>query len=86
MSRIKKLQDSIPMRNSAVAKLDKMFKVNKDGFPYRPDTGYVGEAPKRTADSVVVKKRKSKIPGMSLAEQSANRIKKAQKNRYKPGG
>ena len=82
MSRIKKLQDSIPMRNSAVAKLDKMFKVNKDGFPYRPDTGYVGEAPSRTADSVVgkKKKRKSKSKKQKQRQKAKSKSKSKRKN------
>ena len=83
---LQQAMDSIPARNNIIRKLNSMYKVNAAGFPYRTDTGMVGEKPVRTPDSVVVKKRKRTMPGMSLAEQSRNRIRRAQKNRYKPGG
>ena len=58
--------DSLNIKNKAIRymaekkKLDSMFTVNKDGFPARKDTGYVGDKPIRTPDSVVVKKKKKK--------------------------
>ncbi len=35
---LKKAMDSIPAKNSIIKKLDSIYGVNADGFPYRKDT------------------------------------------------
>ena len=56
---LQQAMDSIPARNNMIRKLDSMYGVNAAGFPYRKDTGFVGEKPKRTPDSVIVSKKKN---------------------------
>ncbi len=58
---LKKAMDSIPARNAMIKKLDSIYGVNADGFPYRKDTGTKDHPHKKTmSDSVVVKPKKKK--------------------------
>ena len=53
--------DSIPARNGIIKKLDSIYGVNADGFPYRKDTGSMVPPHKKTmSDSIVVKPKKKK--------------------------
>ena len=53
--------DSIPARNAIIKKLDSIYGVNADGFPYRKDTGTMVAPYKKTmSDSLVVKPKKTK--------------------------
>ena len=53
--------DSIPARNAIIKKLDSIYGVNADGFPYRRDTGTMVPPHKKTkSDSIVVKPKKKK--------------------------
>ena len=53
---LKKAMDSIPARNAIIKKLDSIYGVNADGFPYRKDTGTMVPPHKKTkSDSIVVK-------------------------------
>ena len=56
---LKKAMDSIPAKNNIIKKLDSMYGVNAEGFPYRIDTKtMVPRYNKTKSDSVVVKKKK----------------------------
>ncbi len=56
---LKKAMDSIPARNNIIQKLDSIYKVNSEGFPYRIDTKKMTPRYKQTkSDSVVVKKKR----------------------------
>jgi|TARA_B100001094_G_scaffold12356_1_gene10931 hypothetical protein len=56
---LKKAMDSIPMRNKMIKKLDSIYGVNSEGFPYRKDTKTMVPRYKQTkSDSVVVKKKR----------------------------
>ena len=58
---LKKAMDSIPMRNDMIRKLDSIYGVNPEGFPYRKDTKTMVPPHKRTmSDSIVVKPKKKK--------------------------
>ena len=53
---LKKAMDSIPMRNDMIRKLDSIYGVNPEGFPYRKDTKTMVPPHKKTmSDSIVVK-------------------------------
>ena len=53
--------DSIPARNGIIRKLDSIYGVNADGFPYRTDTKTMVPPHKKTmSDSIVVKPKKKK--------------------------
>ena len=45
---LKKAMDSIPARNAIIKKLDSIYGVNADGFPYRKDTKTMVPPHKRT--------------------------------------
>lgn len=58
---LKKAMDSIPARNNIIQKLDSIYKVNSEGFPYRTDTKTMVPPHKKTmSDSIVVKPKKKK--------------------------
>ena len=58
---LKKAMDSIPMKNAMIRKLDSIYGVNPEGFPYRKDTKTMVPPHKRTmSDSIVVKPKKKK--------------------------
>ena len=58
---LKKAMDSIPMRNDMIRKLDSIYGVNPEGFPYRKDTKTMVPPHKKTmSDSIVVKPKKKK--------------------------
>ena len=50
---LQQAMDSIPAKNSIIKKLDSIYGVNAEGFPYRKDT-------KTMADSIVVKPKMKK--------------------------
>ena len=58
---LQQVMDSIPARNNMIKKLDSIYGVNADGFPYRKDTGTMVPPHKKTmSDSVIVKPKKKK--------------------------
>ena len=58
---LKKAMDSIPMKNAMIRKLDSIYGVNPEGFPYRKDTGTMVPPHKKTkSDSIVVKPKMKK--------------------------
>ena len=58
---LKKAMDSIPMRNAMIRKLDSIYGVNPEGFPYRKDTKTMVPPHKKTmSDSIVVKPKMKK--------------------------
>jgi hypothetical protein len=58
---LQKAMDSIPAKNAVIKKLDSIYGVNADGFPYRRDTKTMVPPYKRTmSDSIVVKPKKKK--------------------------
>ena len=58
---LQQAMDSIPARNNMIKKLDSIYGVNADGFPYRKDTGTMVPPHKKTmSDSVIVKPKKKK--------------------------
>jgi len=58
---LKKAMDTIPAKNSIIKKLDSIYGVNADGFPYRKDTKTMVPPHKKTmSDSIVVKPKKKK--------------------------
>ena len=58
---LKKAMDSIPARNNIIQKLDTMYGINAEGFPYRTDTKTMVPPHKKTmSDSIVVKPKKKK--------------------------
>ena len=58
---LQQAMDSIPAKNSIIKKLDSIYGVNAEGFPYRKDTGTMVPPHKRTlSDSIVVKPKKKK--------------------------
>ena len=58
---LKKAMDSIPMRNAMIRKLDSIYGVNPEGFPYRKDTKTMVPPFKKTmSDSIVVKPKMKK--------------------------
>ena len=58
---LKKAMDSIPMRNNMIRKLDSIYGVNPEGFPYRKDTKTMVPPHKKTmSDSIVVKPKMKK--------------------------
>ena len=58
---LQQAMDSIPAKNSIIKKLDSIYGVNAEGFPYRKDTKTMVPPHKRTmADSIVGKPKKKK--------------------------
>tara|TARA_Y100000114_G_scaffold116200_1_gene110465 strand:+ start:805 stop:1011 length:207 start_codon:yes stop_codon:yes gene_type:complete len=58
---LKKAMDSIPMKNAMIRKLDSIYGVNPEGFPYRKDTKTMVPPHKKTmSDSIVVKPKMKK--------------------------
>ena len=58
---LQQAMDSIPMRNAMIRKLDSIYGVNPEGFPYRKDTKTMVPPHKKTmADSIVVKPKMKK--------------------------
>ena len=58
---LQQAMDSIPARNNMIKKLDSIYGVNAEGFPYRKDTGTMVPPHKKTmSDSVIVKPKKKK--------------------------
>ena len=58
---LQQAMDSIPAKNSIIKKLDSIYGVNAEGFPYRKDTKTMFHQQKRTmSDSIVVKPKKKK--------------------------
>ena len=58
---LQQAMDSIPARNNMIKKLDSIYGVNAEGFPYRKDTKTMVPPHKRTmSDSVIVKPKKKK--------------------------
>ena len=56
---LKKAMDSIPAKNNIIKKLDSIYSINSEGFPYRKDTKTMVPRYKQTkSDSVVVKKKR----------------------------
>ena len=59
---LQQAMDSIPMRNAMIRKLDSIYGVNPEGFPYRKDTKTMVPPHKKTmSDSIVVKPKIKKI-------------------------
>ena len=53
--------DSIPAKNAMIRKLDSIYGVNAEGFPYRKDTKTMVPPHKKTmSDSIVVKPKMKK--------------------------
>tara|TARA_Y100001935_G_scaffold110406_1_gene91632 strand:+ start:219 stop:425 length:207 start_codon:yes stop_codon:yes gene_type:complete len=58
---LQQAMDSIPARNNMIKKLDSIYGVNAEGFPYRKDTKTMVPPHKKTmSDSVIVKPKKKK--------------------------
>ena len=58
---LQQAMDSIPARNNMIKKLDSIYGVNAEGFPYRKDTKTMVPPHKKTmSDSVIVKLKKKK--------------------------
>lgn len=58
---LQQAMDSIPARNNMIKKLDSIYGVNSEGFPYRKDTKTMVPPHKKTmSDSVIVKPKKKK--------------------------
>ena len=58
---LQQAMDSIPARNNMIKKLDSIYGVNAEGFPYRKDTETMVPPHKKTmSDSVIVKPKKKK--------------------------
>ena len=58
---LQQAMDSIPAKNAMIRKLDSIYGVNAEGFPYRKDTKTMVPPHKKTmSDSIVVKPKKKK--------------------------
>ena len=58
---LQQAMDSIPAKNSIIKKLDSIYGVNAEGFPYRKDTKTMVPPHKKTmSDSIVVKPKMKK--------------------------